>query len=230
MKLSASVLGGLLVLATAGCVSGTKAFPIAAHRSGCKADKIELVKQEGKDVVLSVCGVYEDWRWHPLAGWQYVGPSATQPLKQTMDKDADGVPDDVDACPSAAGVSALDPKKNGCPTGSDSDRDGIADAEDNCPADVGIMQPGKKNGCPPDADGDGIADNKDSCPDKAGAASQEATKNGCPAEAAPEPPPPPPAEPADKDTDSVPDDKDACPEQAGQPNEDAAKNGCPSAP
>ena len=40
---------------------------------------------------------------------------------------------------------------------------------------------------PPDKDGDTITDAKDACPDKAGPASDDATKNGCPVEAPPAP-------------------------------------------
>jgi hypothetical protein len=238
-----SILGGLaLIVMTASCVSPKKAFPAAALRSGCKPDAIEVVKHDGKNVVLSVCGVYEDWKWHPLAGWEYVGPSSEQPLKQTMDGDADGVPDDVDACPKQAGVSALEPQKNGCPMEADSDRDGIANNEDACPTELGIKQPdAKKNGCPPDGDGDGVGDNKDACPGKAGPASSDPKTSGCPApdgdnDGVPD------AEdgcaevagdpqnkgcPADKDSDNIPDASDACPEAAGVASDDTTKNGCP---
>jgi outer membrane protein OmpA-like peptidoglycan-associated protein len=67
------------------------------------------------------------------------------------DKDADGIPDDVDACPDKAGVKTDDPKTNGCPPP------------------------------PPDKDKDGIPDDADACPDQPGVANEDPKKNGCPA-------------------------------------------------
>jgi hypothetical protein len=237
-----ATLGGMLLLLSAGCVSAKKAFPLAAHRSGCKPDRIEVVKQDGHDTTLNVCGVYEDWHWHALSGWEYVGPSSEQPLEQTMDRDMDGVPDDVDACPDVAGLAALEPVKNGCPVGSDGDGDGVSDVDDACPAELGIEQADpKKNGCPPDADGDGVADSKDACPDKPGVASETASHNGCPPDADgdgvadAEDQCPNQAGvaahkgcPADRDGDGVLDAADACPDQAGVPSELPEKSGCPA--
>lgn len=81
------------------------------------------------------------------------------------DSDGDGVPDDVDACPTVKGSAEL----KGCP---DSDGDGIADKDDRCP-----NQKGEKSmmGCP-DRDGDGIPDIDDACPDTKGIAANK----GCP--------------------------------------------------
>jgi hypothetical protein len=120
--LRVAILGSLIVplaLATSACVSGKKAFPIAAQHSGCKSDRIEVVRQDGHDLVLNVCGTHEDWHWHPLNGWEYVGRAAEQPTPppppMPVDRDVDGVPDTLDACPDAAGVVNVDPKLNGCP-------------------------------------------------------------------------------------------------------------------
>ncbi|MBL7684627.1 MAG: thrombospondin type 3 repeat-containing protein [Deltaproteobacteria bacterium] len=75
------------------------------------------------------------------------------------DTDGDGINNDVDACPTVAGVASTDPAKNGCPVVTpeepkDSDGDSINDNEDQCP-----NQPGTKenNGCPksPTNPGDG---------------------------------------------------------------------------
>ena len=107
---------------------------------------------------------------------------------EIMDKDGDGIADDLDLCPDFAGLKSL----NGCP---DSDGDGIADFQDKCPNTIGSKD---MMGCP-DTDGDGVADIDDKCPDVAGVKTNE----GCPEEA------------PDRDGDGVPDNLDACPDLAG---------------
>ena len=129
------------------------------------------------------------------------------------DKDADGVPDKLDKCPSIPGSGST----QGCP---DADKDGISDREDDCPHKKGIRAlagcpikdmdddgiPDVDDQCPtvpglaqfsgcPDTDGDGIEDRQDSCKTIAG----EALFNGCP----------------DTDCDGIVDAKDACPNEAG---------------
>ncbi|MEM9884726.1 MAG: OmpA family protein [Bacteroidota bacterium] len=138
--------------------------------------------------------------------------------KTKMDEDGDGVPDDIDQCPTEIGTKDLagcpdsdgdgitdiaDACPNlygpesmlGCP---DSDEDGIPDSEDKCPDDAGRKV---TDGCP-DSDEDGWVDAEDECPDLAGAA------KGCP----------------DADGDRIPDKDDACPNDKGT----LASNGCPS--
>jgi outer membrane protein OmpA-like peptidoglycan-associated protein len=102
------------------------------------------------------------------------------------DRDNDGVPDNVDACPDVAGIAAL----QGCP---DKDGDGIADKDDECPDAAGSAS---LKGCP-DRDGDGIADKNDKCPDVKGLAKYF----GCPI--------------PDTDKDGVNDEEDKCPNVAG---------------
>ena len=126
MKLLPVILLATATLA-AGCVSGSKAKPAAALRSGCDASDIQIVSSDGHDVVLNVCGVHEDWRWHALNGWEYVGPAAEQPLREPLpapplpiqappaDTDHDGVPDSADRCPNVVGIAQVDPALNGCP-------------------------------------------------------------------------------------------------------------------
>ena len=63
---------------------------------------------------------------------------------EKIDRDGDGVADDMDLCPDVAGPAGL----GGCP---DRDGDGITDGDDGCPDLVGTR---KMNGCP-DTDGDG---------------------------------------------------------------------------
>lgn len=104
------------------------------------------------------------------------------------DKDGDGVPDNIDACPDVAGLASL----QGCP---DMDNDGIADKDDACPAIAGLKS---LNGCP-DKDADGIADKVDKCPDVAGFAKY----NGCPI--------------PDSDLDGINDEEDQCPTLHGLP-------------
>lgn len=107
-----------------------------------------------------------------------------------VDADNDGLPDNVDDCPTEVGAIAT----GGCP---DTDRDGVADKNDPCPTVVG---PTTTQGCP-DKDGDGVADKVDTCPEVIGI---EAFA-GCP--------PPPP----DADKDGVIDDEDMCPDEPGPP-------------
>jgi outer membrane protein OmpA-like peptidoglycan-associated protein len=108
--------------------------------------------------------------------------------KKPKDKDSDGIPDEKDACPTAAGPAIT----NGCP---DKDGDGIADKEDKCPDQPGTA---KNNGCPVlDKDNDGINDADDKCPEVAGLAKY----NGCPV--------------PDTDKDGINDEEDKCPAQAG---------------
>jgi outer membrane protein OmpA-like peptidoglycan-associated protein len=98
------------------------------------------------------------------------------------DTDGDGIPDDVDACPTEP-EDHKDPDPNdGCPAPSDRDGDGIPDEYDKCP-DVPEDKDGidDQDGCPEDdADGDGIPDAKDACPKEPGQPDPDPKKNGCP--------------------------------------------------
>src|SRR5581483_7750543 len=115
-----------------------------------------------------------------------------------LDSDNDGVLDDVDRCPTVAGVAFS--KKNGCPP--DQDDDGVWDSEDTCPTVRGTKE---HSGCPADEDGDGIYDDKDRCPSIYGVPANA----GCP---------------PDTDKDGVWDSDDACPRVAGN----KANRGCPA--
>jgi OOP family OmpA-OmpF porin len=133
--------------------------------------------------------------------------------KPVLDRDGDGILDNVDACPDEKGVASEDPKKHGCPI-RDRDKDGIVDDVDACPDEPGVASDDpKKNGCPPDRDGDGIIDAKDACPDLKGVADPDPAKNGCP---------------PDTDGDGFRDDQDACPNEKGVADPDPKKNGCPT--
>ena len=127
-----------------------------------------------------------------------------EPLNE--DRDHDGIPDDLDACPDDPEDKDGDEDADGCPeqdpideapkvrTG-DSDGDGILDVEDQCPNEPedpdGWFD---KDGCPDkDNDKDGIPDNEDACPDQAGPRNDDPRKNGCPIEEKPADPKPEPA-------------------------------------
>ncbi len=113
------------------------------------------------------------------------------------DTDADGIPDDIDRCPTVPG-----PAENfGCPWG-DRDKDGIPDNLDACPDQPGIPE---LKGCPDvDTDKDGIPDRLDKCPTVAGIPELQ----GCPDK--------------DSDGDGIPDRLDKCPTVPG-----VAPDGCP---
>jgi OmpA-OmpF porin, OOP family len=88
----------------------------------------------------------------------------------TADRDQDGVPDHLDACPGTAPGVAVDGR--GCdlivpaPTPQpvlDSDGDGVTDDADQCP-DTPPDTAVDAIGCPLDEDGDGVIDAVDLCP------------------------------------------------------------------
>lgn len=114
------------------------------------------------------------------------------------DQDGDTVPDEQDACPDVAALTA-----SGCPA--DTDGDGIFDQDDYCPREVG---PAPK-GCPDlDADGDGIPLPCDKCPNES-----SAEADGCPIR--------------DADSDGIPDDRDKCPKEPETKNGFEDDDGCP---
>ena len=120
------------------------------------------------------------------------------PIPVVLDRDGDGVNDDVDKCPDVPGLA----KYQGCPI-PDTDGDGINDEMDKCPTVAGIA---KYQGCPiPDTDGDGINDEMDKCPTVAGLARYQ----GCPI--------------PDTDGDGVNDEEDKCPTRPGP----VSNQGCP---
>jgi OmpA-OmpF porin, OOP family len=98
------------------------------------------------------------------------------------DTDKDGLPDDVDLCPSVPEDGKPPNPDDGCPSLPDRDGDGIPDVSDKCPDQPeDIDQIDDLDGCPEDdADKDGIADAQDACPKEPGEPSPEPAKNGCP--------------------------------------------------
>jgi outer membrane protein OmpA-like peptidoglycan-associated protein len=102
--------------------------------------------------------------------------------ERTGDADKDGIPDDIDACPSDPEDHQGSDPNDGCPMPPDKDGDGIPDQYDKCPD-----QPEDKDGiddgdgCPEDdADKDGVPDTTDACPKEPGQPSPDPKKNGCP--------------------------------------------------
>ena len=121
--------------------------------------------------------------------------SGSAATKGCPDKDGDGIADKDDSCPSVFGTAAF----KGCP---DTDGDGIADIDDRCPFVAGSKE---LKGCP-DKDGDGVADIDDLCPN---------TKKGYKVDAG--------GCPFDNDKDGIVNEEDRCPNQAGP----ASLKGCP---
>jgi OmpA-OmpF porin, OOP family len=98
------------------------------------------------------------------------------------DTDGDGIPDDIDACPTEPEDHKNPDPGDGCPAPSDRDGDGIPDQFDKCPDEPedkdGIQD---QDGCPEDdADQDGVPDAKDACPKEPGQPDPDPKKNGCP--------------------------------------------------
>lgn len=116
--------------------------------------------------------------------YRFGKPKAKEPM--ISDVDGDGVPDDMDECPTIPGLAEF----KGCP---DTDGDGIPDHLDDCPTFAGLPE---FNGCP-DTDGDGIPDHLDDCPTVWG----PVENRGCPI--------------GDRDGDGIPDDQDKCPDEYG---------------
>jgi OmpA-OmpF porin, OOP family len=103
-------------------------------------------------------------------------------VESLKDTDGDGIPDDIDACPTEPEDHKDPDPMDGCPAASDRDGDGIPDQYDKCPD-----QPEDKDGiddfdgCPEDdADNDGIPDVKDACPKEPGQPDPDPKRNGCP--------------------------------------------------
>jgi outer membrane protein OmpA-like peptidoglycan-associated protein len=100
------------------------------------------------------------------------------------DRDADGIPDDVDQCPDQPEDFDGFEDSDGCPD-LDNDHDGVPDSEDRCP---NLPGPRDNQGCPvvhvpakfSDRDHDGIPDNVDKCPDDPETYNGYQDDDGCP--------------------------------------------------
>ncbi len=101
---------------------------------------------------------------------------------KSVDTDKDGIPDDLDLCPTIPEDHQPPDPSDGCPAPADRDHDGIPDDVDKCP-DVPEDKDGidDLDGCPEDDfDQDGIPDTSDACPREPGQPNQDPKKNGCP--------------------------------------------------
>ncbi len=136
---------------------------------------------------------------------------------ETGDKDGDGIPDDVDQCPTVPEDFDGFEDHDGCPD-PDNDGDRIPDAIDKCPnTPENLNGYQDADGCPdeaPDRDHDGIPDDLDKCPDAGGPdiiRNPKSAYYGCP----------------DRDHDGVPDHLDKCPD-VPEPTDDLWDgSGCP---
>ena len=101
---------------------------------------------------------------------------------EIQDRDHDGIPDDIDACPDEPEDHLGADPNDGCPLPPDRDHDGIPDQFDKCPDEPEDHKGAEPNdGCPdPDTDKDGIPDSVDACPHEPGQPSPDPKKNGCP--------------------------------------------------
>jgi outer membrane protein OmpA-like peptidoglycan-associated protein len=101
---------------------------------------------------------------------------------QAPDRDGDGIPDAIDACPDIPEDRQPPDPNDGCPGPKDRDKDGIPDDKDRCPDDPEDRDGFEdEDGCPdPDNDKDGIPDLQDACPREPGQPSPDPKQNGCP--------------------------------------------------
>jgi OOP family OmpA-OmpF porin len=132
--------------------------------------------------IVALVGTY-----FPIEDSKPHSPDARLRIRESIrsspkDTDGDGIPDDVDACPTEPEDHKEPDPLDGCPAPSDRDGDGIPDEFDKCPDQAedkdGIDD---EDGCPEvDADNDGIPDVKDACPKEPGQPDPDPKKNGCP--------------------------------------------------
>jgi OOP family OmpA-OmpF porin len=136
-------------------------------------------------------------------------------VHEAMDRDRDGLTDEMDECPAVAeDLDGFD-DGDGCPD-LDNDDDTIYDADDKCPDQAedpdGFQD---TDGCPdPDNDGDGIPDDRDGCPNEPETKNNYKDEDGCPDE-------------ADRDEDGVPDSRDKCPDGPEDTDGHDDTDGCP---
>ncbi len=101
-------------------------------------------------------GGVEPFAFVGLTGFLGAGSTPLPPA----DADGDGVPNDMDKCPTTPAGRTVD--ADGCQL--DGDGDGVVDADDQCPGSpAGVAV--DRRGCPLDSDGDGVPDVQDECPD-----------------------------------------------------------------
>ena len=144
-----------------------------------------------------------------LANSKDCGPKRVL-IKKNLDKDGDGILDNVDACPEKPEDFDGFEDEDGCPD-PDNDQDKVLDPLDRCPLDpedIDLFD--DEDGCPdPDNDQDTVLDVNDKCPNTAGPVENE----GCPVN--------------DRDGDGIPDATDQCPDKPEDIDGDRDEDGCP---
>jgi outer membrane protein OmpA-like peptidoglycan-associated protein len=130
------------------------------------------------------------------------------------DKDGDGIPDDVDRCPTEPEDKDKFQDADGCPD-PDNDADGVPDSLDKCPNDPEDKDNFEdQDGCPDlDNDQDGVPDALDKCPNEPEDKDGFQDADGCPDN--------------DNDNDGIPDAIDKCPDQPETVNKYKDDDGCP---
>ena len=137
--------------------------------------------------------------------------------RSDSDRDHDGIPDRVDACPDDPEDMDGHDDLDGCPD-PDNDGDGIVDQKDRCPNEPETVNGiADKDGCPDglitDKDGDGIPDNVDKCPLDPEDIDGFNDEDGCPD--------------PDNDRDGIVDELDQCPSERETINGVNDYDGCP---
>lgn len=141
-----------------------------------------------------------------------------------LDRDGDGILDNVDKCPDEPETYNGLNDTDGCPDTlvMDRDHDGIVDDKDQCPDEPETVNGYKdEDGCPEDPndwDGDGILNDKDQCPKEPETVNGYKDEDGCP------------EDPNDWDGDGILNDKDQCPKLAETVNSYKDEDGCPEDP
>jgi outer membrane protein OmpA-like peptidoglycan-associated protein len=132
------------------------------------------------------------------------------------DRDHDGVPDSIDACPDDPEDKDGYKDNDGCPD-PDNDGDTILDKDDKCPNQPeDFDQFEDDDGCPEvDNDKDGIADINDACPNDPEDHKPPKPNDGCPISK------------TDTDGDGIPDSRDKCPTEPEDKDGFQDDDGCP---
>lgn len=130
-----------------------------------------------------------------------------------VDRDGDGLSNDLDPCPAEPEDPDGFQDDDGCPD-LDNDGDGVPDELDICPMEAGVNT---NQGCPDisDSDGDGVEDELDPCPKQAEDRDGYEDDDGCPD--------------PDNDGDGFADGVDRCPLEPENRNGLQDDDGCPDA-
>ncbi len=184
---------------------------------------IKIFVQESSYLMLAGGGALPPRDGFQSANYRGVFSIVYEP-KAMPDRDGDGIPDHLDACPDEPEDLDGFEDADGCPD-PDNDGDGIPDYLDKCPNTPedfdGVEDEdgcpegaaGGTRGLPGDRDGDGIPDHLDACPDDAEDFDGFQDQDGCPD--------------LDNDGDGIPDADDQCPDDPEVYNGYQDEDGCP---